>query len=191
MTNSTNLCPVENCKNPLFAKGLCSTHYARWKRHGNVNVNLKKLSLGVKFWRHVFIDSSVENSCWVWVGCICRGYGHFVTSQQPTVIVKAHRFSYESLVGKIPDGLTIDHLCRNKACVNPNHLEPVTMRINVLRGTSIVANNAAKKQCDHGHSFDKKNTYVYKSGPRKGARKCRTCERIRMQKTRSSRRASN
>lgn len=81
-----------------------------------------------------------------------------------------HRLAYAWLVGQIPAGLTLDHLCRNTVCVNPLHLEPVTHRVNVLRGQSGVAANARKTGCPQGHPFDEINTYHYR-----GQRHCRTC----------------
>lgn len=121
------------------------------------------------------VDYIVDDTtgCWVWQ--LARngaggGYGVMRNGgrQQP-----AHRVYYERLVGPIPEGLVIDHLCRNHACVNPAHLEPVTPRINVLRGETIVAANAAKTHCQNGHPFDAENTRILTSG----SRRCRTCQR--------------
>lgn len=77
-----------------------------------------------------------SNGCWEWTAARHRvsGYGHFNLSWRPTMSGLAHRLSYEYFVGPIPDGLEIDHLCRNRGCVNPTHLEPVTTRVNLRRG---------------------------------------------------------
>jgi hypothetical protein len=83
----------------------------------------------------------------------------------------AHRLVYEKLVGPIPDGVELDHVCRRRLCVNPAHLDPVTHRINVLRGTSFSAVNAAKTASSKGHPLDEKNTYRMKDG----GRSCRAC----------------
>jgi hypothetical protein len=87
----------------------------------------------------------------------------------------AHRWSYEYHVGPIPKGMHLDHLCRNTRCVNPDHLEPVTLAENVLRGVSSPAMNARKTHCDSGHEFTPANTYI---SPR-SERKCRACGRER------------
>jgi hypothetical protein len=82
-----------------------------------------------------------------------------------------HRAFYERTVGPIASGLQLDHLCRNRACVNPQHLEQVTSRVNTMRGIGITAQCAAKTHCLRGHKFDAKNTRYDN-----GARACRTCE---------------
>ena len=94
----------------------------------------------------------IEGECWVWTAWrIKNGYGRIqLTSRKPAL---AHRAVYEILVGPIPEGLTLDHLCRNRACVNPSHLEPVTMRENALRGIGPTAINARKTHCPKGHPF--------------------------------------
>jgi len=86
----------------------------------------------------------------------------------------AHRAVYEALVGPIPKGLSLDHLCRNRACVNPEHLEPVSLVENVMRGVSPHAVNARKTHCAHGHAFTAENTYMVR-----GERVCRACGRER------------
>lgn len=119
-----------------------------------------------RFWERV--DKNAPNGCWVWVaGKIPAGYGSLGG-------VRAHRFAYELLVGPIPAGLELDHLCRNRACVNPAHLEPVTHHENILRGQSPAAKNAGKTHCVRGHEYSDENTYVQSDG----SRRCRKCARI-------------
>lgn len=92
-------------------------------------------------------------TCWLWTaGVTTTGYGAF--TPQRHVQVKAHRWSYEAVNGPIPDGLVLDHLCRNTLCVNPSHLEPVTNEENVLRGFSPHAVNARRSRCAEGHEFE-------------------------------------
>lgn len=182
MSRPIQFCTVDGCGKRRVGRGFCRTHYMRWKRNGDPLATPRFCTLEERFWRYVEIS---ETSCWEWTGALHRGYGAFTVSQRPTVTVKAHRFAYSMLVGPIPHGLTLDHLCRNKRCVHPLHLEPVTMRVNVLRNDGPIAKNAAKTHCKHGHAFNAANTYIYRTGRRKGARKCRTCERIRMQRYRS------
>ena len=110
--------------------------------------------------------------CWLWTAGRDRmGYGRFGTPHAPHWSL-AYRIAYEWLVGPIPEGLVIDHLCRVPACVNPAHLEPVTFRENLMRG--LRKGPPAKDYCPYGHRKDEANTYVYR-----GHRSCRTCVRLR------------
>lgn len=90
-------------------------------------------------------------------------------------VISAHRVSYMVWKGKIPDGLTIDHLCKNPSCINPDHLEAVTLRENVLRSRRMTDNKSRKTHCINGHELTEENTYIIKSHY---ARKCRTCARV-------------
>ncbi len=120
-----------------------------------------------RFWSHV----EKTETCWLWCGAVQnKGYGCFARGRQRL----AHRFAYENMVGIIPEGLTIDHLCRNHRCVNPSHLEVVTRKENILRGNGIAAINHRKTYCLHGHPFDETNTHVRESG----FRQCRTCDNL-------------
>jgi hypothetical protein len=108
-------------------------------------------------------------SCWLFKGPLnWLGYGEVYIGGKTKHV---HRVVYELMVGPIPNGLSIDHLCRVRHCVNPAHLEPITTRENVLRGIGITAQNARKTHCKRGHEFTPENTYVFPSG----GRACRTC----------------
>lgn len=121
-----------------------------------------------------FSKVHMTSACWVWTAADNgNGYGVFWTGERNTY---AHRFSYEAMVAPIPAGLQIDHLCRNRACVRPEHLEPVTCRENLLRGDTRTAREAAQTHCIRGHGFTVANTYRY---PGTGKRECRTCNRDR------------
>lgn len=129
-----------------------------------------------------WLESS--SGCWEWTGPLSTaGYGQlFIEGKNRP----AHRISYEAHVGPIEDGLHIDHLCRNRKCVNPSHLEPVTPLENIMRGEGIMAQNARKTHCDRGHEFDAGNTYLMPDGNRM----CRTCRNIAKAKYRARLRAA-
>lgn len=116
-------------------------------------------------------DAKVEvmGDCWMWRSWIGGyGYGKFRLNGKT---ISAHRYAYMRRHGSVPSGLILDHLCRNRACVNPDHLEPVTNRVNVLRGNGTSAINSRRTHCVKGHAFDATNTRI---DPR-GRRNCRTC----------------
>jgi hypothetical protein len=116
-----------------------------------------------------------DNGCWVWqLSKDKDGYGWVGIARKKTG--HAHRASYTVFKGEIPAGLTIDHLCRNRACINPDHLEAVPHGVNVLRGDAPTARNARATHCIHGHEFTEANTYINKGN---GQRVCRKCSRIR------------
>lgn len=116
----------------------------------------------------------LPTGCWSWTGATARGYGRIRAGRAPRFrVAQAHRVVYEALVGPIPDGLELDHLCRNTRCVNPEHLEPVTGKVNTLRGIGGAAAKAAQTHCIRNHPFDATNTRVAQNG----TRHCRRCER--------------
>jgi hypothetical protein len=108
--------------------------------------------------------------CWEWE--LCRDGGGYARLTVQKKFCYGHRFAYEIFVGPIPEGLHIDHLCRNRGCVNPEHLQPVTTAVNQHRSVgTIAAINAAKRACHRGHPFDEDNTRI----DSRGCRVCRTC----------------
>lgn len=116
-----------------------------------------------------------QHPCWEWTRAKSNGYG-YIKLRGAMRSSLAHRVAFEAFRGPIPDGLQLDHLCRNRGCVNPWHLEPVDCRENLLRGnTTQAAINARKTHCPAGHPYDQANTYVKKDG----ARMCRECNRVR------------
>lgn len=116
-----------------------------------------------RFWANV--DKA---DCWMWNGSMfASGYGRFHSGG---ATFRAHRLAYIWEYGEIPEGLQLDHLCRNRRCVRPDHMEAVTSRTNTLRGVSPVAENAAKSFCLRGHRFTPENTYYHA-----GRRHCRAC----------------
>lgn len=114
-------------------------------------------------------STEFTDSCWLWRGGL-RYDGYAQISVSPGKIRRVHRVAYELLRGPIPAGLVLDHLCRVPACWNPDHLEPVTDRVNLLRGTGWSARNASRTHCPTGHEYTEQNTYVWR-----GRRRCRPC----------------
>jgi len=140
------------------------------RKCGKTHIPTKRASDVVsRFWSKV--KTGNPDDCWLWTAKIEQnGYGRFWVNGHS---VFAHRFAYELTHGPIPRGLTVDHLCRNRACENPAHMELVPLRTNVLRGVGITAQLARKTHCPHGHPYDLLNTYIN----RRGARICRECQR--------------
>jgi hypothetical protein len=140
-------------------------------------------SLEDRFWAKV----DKTESCWLWTAFTNRdGYGLFSDGRRTN---QAHRYSYELLVGPIPQGLTVDHVksrgCVSRNCVNPAHLEPVTNRENLMRGIGLAALNVIKQECPQGHPYDERNTYVHR-----GQRLCRECRRTQSRLAQRRRRAN-
>lgn len=182
-------CSIFGCTTPVKARGWCSRHYWRWSRHGDPLWQPPTPS--ERFWKNV--DKNGPGGCWLWTASLYgEGYGQFMVDRRA---ILTHRFAYLELAGPIPAGLVLDHLCRVRRCCNPAHLEPVTNRVNVLRGETVPADNAQKTHCPQGHPYDEVNTYV----TRCGRRKCRTCRseqkrrnrRSPEQRTEQGRRAAN
>jgi hypothetical protein len=164
---SDDRCSDGDCGRPAEIKSrkLCRKHYRRAQLHGLIQPLTPEDRLWVKIRK--------TETCWLWTGTPdSSGYGQISINRVKRLV---HRVVYELLIGPIPDGLTLDHLCRVRLCCNPAHLEPVTGIKNVMRGESLNARNGRKTACVHGHSFDLINTYWRPDG----TRQCRECRRRR------------
>ena len=123
-----------------------------------------------------------NTGCWLWLGTVNKaGYGRIMIERQQK---RVHRIAYELLRGPVPPGLVLDHLCRVRTCINPDHMEPVTMAENVQRGPATIA-LSARTHCDHGHPLAHK--IRQKRGDRYYIRRfCITCRRLSDKKRRAA-----
>jgi hypothetical protein len=180
-------CSLDGCDGKHYAKSYCEVHYVRFRRWGdptkvgttpyeqwsNGSPEVRQSRLLNK------IAASDDESCWEWLGTkSAAGYGQMrvAGSRQYT-----HRVSYEMFVGPIPEGLSIDHLCRNRACCNPAHLEAVTHAVNVARGE-----RPTRTHCIHGHELSGRNLVIRAEG-----RLCRQCGLDSAKRARQRRKAAS
>lgn len=128
---------------------------------------LFQTTLPLRFWSKVLV---CENGCWKWTSCIdAYGYAQVWMAGKAR---RAHRVAYLALIGLVPEGRILDHLCNKKSCVNPFHLKPTTHRENILRGSGLAAQNVRKTHCPRGHPLSGANLY---RNPTTGYRCCRKC----------------
>lgn len=188
-------CSVASCVRPVKTRGWCQAHYMRWWCTGRLDedrpIQDKRTGERVRF-LDAFTED--ESGCWLWRNRVgSKGYAYFTRDSGHTPrTVLAHRFAYEMMVGPIPDGAQLDHLCHNedqscaggwkcrhRSCVNPAHLEPVSQSVNQKRGR-IGDRNREKydtiTHCPQGHPYDEGNTY---RRPGFEHRTCRECSRQR------------
>lgn len=176
MGNAT--CSIYECEAPVDCRGLCPRHYADLLRRTSERKRLRP---------HVRLAHAIDNAvspedCWLWDGPVdAWGYARVRDTM-------AHRWVYEVIIGPIPPGYQLDHICHDpdvctegrtcthRRCVNPFHLVAVVPRINALRSTAPTAINAMKTACIAGHPLSGDNLYVQRST---GKRYCRTCQRRR------------
>lgn len=184
---NTLICLIPGCDSPRSFSGFCPKHRQRWDsgRRGEQLVDRSSLekSASERFWEKVdkrggypdFSDDRVltseeDGECWVWTGArrgsdMKNPYGAFRDEGRQNT---AHRWAYTSEIGPVPDGMEIDHRCRNRLCVNPAHLEVVTMQENNRR--------RRKSKCKKGHPLSGDNLRVYRYGSTEH-RMCNTCLR--------------
>lgn len=168
LTPANGLCVIEGCERTVDSFGWCSLHHDRWRSTGDPTLarHVRGDDDTERFWRRV---NKQTDGCWHWTGTRDQdGYGVLRAHKQRNI--RAHRFAYELIVGPVGDGLVMDHLCRVRHCVNPEHLEPVTPRENVVRGEP-----KQRPHCANGHERTPENVRIRPDG----ARACRVCERER------------
>ncbi len=173
-----SLCSLPDCGRPHSAKGYCNRHYQRLRAHGDPSGGRLELTVSQRFERLVDRNGpesgNIAGRCWLWTQKpAATGYGDFRAGRR--LRWSAHRYSYELYVGPIPDDLVLDHLCRNRICVNPTHLELVTNEENLRRGAGYGLQNGMRNHCANSHEYTPENTYI----DRRGGVRCRQCARDR------------
>lgn len=175
-------CSIEGCSKASYVRGWCCAHYTRWKRYGDPLRLKPRPTVEDRFWAKV--DKRGSDECWQWTAV--RSWGGYGLFNDGRAHCHAHRFAYELLVGPIPEGKQLDHLCRNRTCVNPAHLEPVTQQENIRRG-DCGKHTREKTHCPQGHPYAGDNLYVTPDG----RRECRQCRRAAQERFHRKKRAQS
>lgn len=166
-------CSAPDCDDIAKVKGLCMSHYQQAWRGAPFTRIVRFESIEQRFWAKVQEGQPPAHApemgpCWLWTSAI-QASGHATFGLARGRNVRAYRWAYEYMVALIPNGLTLDHLCRTPACVNPYHLDPVPLAVNIARIPTTT-------HCPAGHEYTSGNTYLPPSG---AGKKCRECGRIR------------
>lgn len=176
-------CTGEECPRGPVARGMCLKHYKRWKKWGSPEGAAPKISRGDSFRAKTTVSDFPHGrpglgKCIEWRGLINHaGYGIFTHRPSGVIRQMAHRAALELEGEQIPEGMVVDHVCRNRACVNPAHLEIVTNEENLRRGIGYRLRNGMDNSCVHGHKYTPENTY---ENPNKAQDiRCRECSRER------------
>lgn len=176
-----NVCNEDGCPRAGIKRGYCNPHYERRRLAGEFEV--RHLTQEQRLFEKV--TENPQTGCWEFTGALNHGYGTiYFDSRQQAV----HRVVYELLVTEVPPGLQLDHLCRNRACCNPQHLDPVPARVNLLRGEGASARNAVKTHCAEGHEYTEANTYMH--GTWRQCRQCRAAASRKRDPVRKAERAA-
>lgn len=178
---SKRICSIEGCEKNVTGRGWCAMHYKRWRKHGDPMAPDHRGRAGEPlewFWEKVDKNGPLPSDdtlaagkgpCWLWTAaCQPNGYGVFTSFPFTNL---SHRVSYHLAGGTLVRGMQIDHLCRVRNCVNPDHLEQVTSRVNNLRSESTAGKANRTNRCWNGHEFNEANTYWTPDG----FRHCRAC----------------
>ncbi len=171
-TRRSIACSLVDCNGQVNSRGWCSKHYWRWRKYGDPLQLRQPVDVLDLIMRRV----EKQADCWIFTGHLLKGYGQ-IHSVQLGGTRLVHVVVYERLVGSVPDGLELDHLCRTPACCNPAHLEPVTHAENVARGRflEVVAERRnTMTHCKNGHERVPENIRITKTG----ARRCLPCVQI-------------
>jgi len=176
------ICSILDCTNKHNAKGFCIKHYHRWNRNGDplkLQIASPDETLMERCLNKIQVDT--KTGCWEW-GAYRNSDGYGVMGYLGRVQT-AHRYTYIAKYGNIPVGTEIDHLCRNRGCVNPDHLEAVTHIKNIARGIGLGPVNVQKTSCPRGHPYDR--SYQIGKNPNKRARYCSVCKRDQVEATKN------
>lgn len=164
-------CIIPGCDSVSMSRGWCGMHYARWRRKGDPLVVVERWTLSPA--ERLLAKVEKTDGCWLWRGAkYVSGYGIIWHSELRTP-TGAHRYAYELWVGPIPAGLEVDHICRQRLCVNPEHLRLLTPSENASRWAR------EKTHCPAGHPLSSDNTYLTPTRSGYAGRKCATCVRER------------